>query len=98
MNFQGLNSEQSNRQALSILETAARRSGFKDIEFQYEPIAAGLSFERQLSENRTVLVVDIGGGTSDCAMVRMGPDHIQKADRAADFLGHTGERVGGNEA
>ena len=97
VNFQGLNSEQSNRQALSILETAARRSGFRDIEFQYEPIAAGLSFERQLSENKTVLVVDIGGGTSDCAMVRMGPDHIQKADRAADFLAHTGERVGGND-
>ena len=97
VNFQGLNSEQSNRQALSILETAARRSGFKDIEFQYEPIAAGLSFERRLDDNKTVLVVDIGGGTSDCAMVRMGPGHLNKDDRTADFLAHTGERVGGND-
>jgi hypothetical chaperone protein len=30
-------------------------------------------------------------------MVRMGPDHIQLDDRTADFLGHTGERVGGND-
>ncbi|WP_370250458.1 molecular chaperone, partial [Thalassolituus sp.] len=97
VNFQGLNSEQSNQQALSILETAARRSGFTDVEFQYEPIAAGLSFERQLTENKTVLVVDIGGGTSDCAMVRMGPDHLNRDDRTADFLAHTGERVGGND-
>ncbi|TNC83579.1 MAG: molecular chaperone, partial [Thalassolituus sp.] len=97
VNFQGLNSEESNRQALAILSTAARRSGFTDVEFQFEPIAAGLSFERRLDENKTVLVVDIGGGTSDCAVVRMGPDHLNKDDRSADFLAHTGERVGGND-
>ena len=97
VNFQGMNSEQSNQQALAILTTAAKRSGFTDVEFQYEPIAAGLSFERRLDENKTVLVVDIGGGTSDCAMVRMGPDHLNKEDRSDDFLAHTGERVGGND-
>jgi hypothetical chaperone protein len=97
VNFQGSNAEQSNQQALAILTTAARRSGFTDIEFQFEPIAAGLSFERRLERNQTVLVVDIGGGTSDCAMVRMGPDHRSRSDRSADFLGHTGERVGGND-
>lgn len=97
VNFQGLNSEESNRQALAILSTAARRSGFTDVEFQFEPIAAGLSFERRLDENKTVLVVDIGGGTSDCAVVRMGPDHLNIDDRSADFLAHTGERVGGND-
>jgi len=97
VNFQGTNAEQSNQQALAILTTAAKRSGFTDVEFQYEPIAAGLSFERRLDANKTVLVVDIGGGTSDCAMVRMGPDHLNKDDRTADFLAHTGERVGGND-
>ena len=97
VNFQGVNAEQSNAQAIAILTTAAKRSGFKEVEFLYEPIAAGLSFERSLSENKTVLVVDIGGGTSDCAVVRMGPDHVQKQDRRADFLAHTGERIGGND-
>ena len=97
VNFQGTDAEQSNQQALAILTTAAKRSGFNDVEFLYEPIAAGLSFERNLTENKTVLVVDIGGGTSDCAMVRMGPDHIGLDDRTTDFLGHTGERVGGND-
>ena len=97
VNFQGVNAEQSNQQALAILTAAAKRSGFTEVEFLYEPVAAGLSFERTLTDNKTVLVVDIGGGTSDCAMVRMGPDHVGKEDRSRDFIGHTGERVGGND-
>ncbi|MEH6444460.1 MAG: molecular chaperone [Oceanospirillaceae bacterium] len=97
VNFQGVNSETSNIQALSILETAAKRAGFKEVEFLYEPIAAGFDFERELTCQKNVLVVDIGGGTSDCAMVQMGPKHINKIDRKADFLGHVGERVGGND-
>ncbi|MDF1762769.1 MAG: molecular chaperone [Oleibacter sp.] len=97
VNFQGINAEQSNQQALTILSQSAKRAGFTDIEFLYEPIAAGLAFERNLTENKIVLVVDIGGGTSDCAMVRMGPDHIDKVERRDDFLGHTGQRIGGND-
>jgi hypothetical chaperone protein len=97
VNFQGIDSETSNRQALDILMAAGKRAGFKEIEFLYEPIAAGLDFETKLTENKTVLVVDIGGGTTDCAMVRMGPGYVDKEDRYADFLGHTGERVGGND-
>ncbi|PYF83526.1 MULTISPECIES: molecular chaperone [Marinomonas] len=97
VNFQGLDADASNRQALEILTTAGKRAGFKEIEFLYEPIAAGLDFEKSLADNKTVLVVDIGGGTTDCAMVRMGPEYLKKEDRRSDFLAHTGERVGGND-
>jgi hypothetical chaperone protein len=97
VNFQGLNAEKSNAQALSILETAAKRAGFKEVEFFYEPIAAGLDFETPLTEDKKVLVVDIGGGTTDCAMILMGPNHIQKPDRFSDFIGYSGERTGGND-
>ena len=97
VNFQGINADNANRQALEILTTSAKRAGFKSVEFLYEPIAAGLAFESRLEHDKTVLVVDIGGGTSDCAMVRMGPNYRAKLDRSADFLGHTGERVGGND-
>jgi hypothetical chaperone protein len=97
VNFQGLNAEKSNKQAIDILTIAAKRAGFSSVEFLFEPIAAGLAFETDLSEDKTVLVVDIGGGTTDCAMVRMGPSHKNLTERKADFLGHSGERVGGND-
>ncbi len=97
VNFQGIDADKSNAQALSILTTAAKRAGYKEVEFLYEPIAAGFAFEERLTQDKTVLVIDIGGGTSDCAMVRMGPSYRHKMDRKNDFLSHTGERVGGND-
>ena len=97
VNFQGVDAEQSNRQALDILKVAAQRSGFRSVEFLYEPLAAGLDFEVRLNSEKTVLVVDVGGGTTDCSMVRMGPKQRQQLDRQHDFLGHSGERVGGND-
>lgn len=97
VNFQGINAQESNQQAQAILAAAGKRIGFTDIEFLFEPLAAGFDFETRLTENKTVLVVDVGGGTTDCSMVLMGPQHIQRLDRAQDFLGHTGERIGGND-
>ncbi|TDO99448.1 molecular chaperone [Marinomonas balearica] len=97
VNFQGIDAEASNKQALDILMVAAKRVGFQDVEFLFEPIAAGMDFERRLETDQTVLVVDIGGGTTDCAVVRMGPSYREKLDRTGDFLAHTGERVGGND-
>ncbi|PCJ45549.1 MAG: molecular chaperone [Moraxellaceae bacterium] len=97
VNFQGSNAEESNRQAIEILTVSAQRAGFKSVEFLFEPIAAGLDFETQLTCDKTVLVVDVGGGTSDCAMVRMGPGYRNKVERTDDFLGHSGERIGGND-
>lgn len=97
VNFQGINAQHSNQQAQAILTAAGKRVGFTDIEFLFEPLAAGFDFETRLTENKRVLVVDVGGGTTDCSMVLMGPRHIQQLDRAKDFLGHTGERIGGND-
>ncbi|WP_206483049.1 molecular chaperone [Thalassotalea sp. G2M2-11] len=97
INFQGLKGEESNRQAIEVLSNAAHRVGFKDVEFQYEPVAAGFEFEATLSKETKVLVVDIGGGTSDCSMLLMGPNYQQNTDRTASLLAHSGVRVGGND-
>jgi len=97
VNFQGINAQLSNQQAQAILLAAGKRAGFKDIEFLFEPLAAGFDFETRLTDNKKVLVVDVGGGTTDCSMVLMGPDHIKQLNREQDFLGHTGERIGGND-
>ncbi|MCO7224492.1 molecular chaperone [Pleionea sp. CnH1-48] len=97
VNFQGVDSEKSNQQALAILTQSAKRCGYEHIEFLYEPLAAGIDFETHLQTDKLVLVVDIGGGTSDCSMVKMGPSYVKKSDRSNDFLAHTGQRIGGND-
>ena len=97
INFQGLGGTDANAQAQGILERAAKRAGFRDVVFQYEPVAAGLDFEASLHEEKRVLVVDIGGGTTDCSLLLMGPKWHDRLDRENSLLGHSGCRVGGND-
>ena len=97
VNFQGLKGEESNQQAINVLTNAAKRAGFKDIEFQYEPVAAGFEYEAKLTTETKVLVVDIGGGTTDCSMILMGPEFINQTSRTDHLLAHSGVRVGGND-
>lgn len=97
INFQGLGGDDANAQAQGILERAAKRAGFRDVIFQYEPVAAGLDFEATLDKEQRVLVVDIGGGTTDCSVLLMGPQWREKLDREQSLLGHSGCRVGGND-
>lgn len=97
INFQGLGGDEANAQAQGILERAAKRAGFRDVVFQYEPVAAGLDFEATLDKEQRVLVVDIGGGTTDCSVLLMGPQWREKLDREQSLLGHSGCRVGGND-
>ncbi|MEZ2583176.1 molecular chaperone [Kluyvera intermedia] len=97
INFQGLGGDDANAQAVGILERAAKRAGFRDVVFQYEPVAAGLEFEATLTDEKRVLVVDIGGGTTDCSVLLMGPQWRARHDREQSLLGHSGCRVGGND-
>ena len=84
-------------QAEQSLREAAQSVGFDEVSFQLEPIAAALDYERRLTQERTVLVVDLGGGTSDFTVVRLGPKRIARADRAQDILATTGVHIGGTD-
>ena len=84
-------------QAETSLRQAAQAVGFEDVSFQLEPIAAALDYERRLTKDSTVLVVDLGGGTSDFTVVRLGPGRMQQADRSADILATTGVHIGGTD-
>ncbi|MBD1566384.1 molecular chaperone [Vibrio sp. S12_S33] len=97
INFHGRGGEDANRQAEAILARAAKRAGFKQVSFQFEPVAAGLEYEATLKQDKTVLVVDIGGGTTDCSLIEMGPSWRGRDDRSASLLAHSGQRVGGND-
>lgn len=97
VNFHNRGGERSNQQAISILDKAARRAGFKHVEYLYEPVAAGLDYEANLTSEKIVLVVDVGGGTTDCSMVKMGPNWVGKLDRSESMISHSGKFVGGND-
>ncbi len=95
IHFQGIDGAKGDDRAETILRAAAASVGFKEIQFAYEPVAAAIEYERTLSREQKVLVVDIGGGTSDISLVRLGPQLRQNISRTADLLGHSGRRIGG---
>jgi len=88
---------QRDARAQEALREAAAAAGFTDIAFALEPIAAALDYERRLDTEAVVLVVDIGGGTSDFTVVRLGPQRIRRRDRASDILATTGVHIGGTD-
>lgn len=83
--------------AESVLAEIARECGWKEVAFQYEPIAAALHYEQTAPGEELVLIVDIGGGTSDVSVVRVGPGRAVIADRSGDILANDGIRVGGTD-
>jgi hypothetical chaperone protein len=85
------------RQAQASLEEAARAAGFEDVAFELEPIAAAFDYERRLDAEAVVLIVDIGGGTSDFSVVRLGPERVAQADRSKDILATAGVHIGGTD-
>ena len=83
--------------AQAALESAARSVGFVDVQFQYEPIAAALDYERQATHEQIVLVADIGGGTSDFSLVRVGPERRTRTERRDDILANHGVHAAGTD-
>ncbi|MBK67850.1 MAG: hypothetical protein CMP22_06935 [Rickettsiales bacterium] len=83
------------RKAEDTLRQIALSCGFKNIEFQLEPIAAAYRHEQDLKLEKLALVIDLGGGTSDFTVMKLSPDHKLKSNRYDDILATYGIRVGG---
>ena len=81
------------------LERAARKAGFTQIWFQYEPVAAALTFEETLGagEEKVVFIGDFGGGTSDFSVIRVRGGAFERADRRSDVLSLGGVYVAGDK-
>ena len=83
--------------AQASLEAAARAVGFTDVAFQFEPIAAAFDYEQHAQKEELVLVADIGGGTSDFSVVRVGPQRAPRLDRRDDILANHGVHIAGTD-
>lgn len=79
--FVGHDEEDGEDLALTRLRDAYRFSGFGEVEFEYEPVAAAYRYAARLEKDELVLIADFGGGTSDFCLLNVGPS--LKA-RAAD--------------
>ena len=88
---------QRDAQAQAALEAAARSAGFAEVQFQFEPIAAALDYEARAPREQRVLVVDIGGGTSDFSLVRVGPRRRGRVERRDDILASHGVHLAGTD-
>lgn len=89
--------DKADARAQDMLETIARRVGFRDVAFVYEPIAAAHHYEQTVEHEELALIADIGGGTSDFSIVRVGPRQRDRVDRGSDVLANAGVRVGGTD-
>ncbi len=74
------------------LRGIAEAQGFKDIAFEYEPLAAARDYQSRLQQAETVLVADIGGGTSDFSVVELAPQ-----SGGSKILANGGIHIGGTD-
>lgn len=88
---------EADSKAESMLQRIAIKAGFKNVSFQFEPLAAAYAHESALKKEQLACVIDIGGGTSDFSLIKLGPENKKKTSRQSDILANTGIRVGGND-
>ena len=81
--------DEADARAEAELRGVAEAVGFKNIAFEYEPLAAARDHESRLSGEEVVLIVDIGGGTSDFSVLRLGAGQRQILANAGIHIGGT---------
>ncbi len=91
------NDKKGDIEAEKQLKDVAEKAGFKEIYFQYEPIAAAYAHEENIKGEKLACVIDIGGGTSDFSIIKLGEKLKSKKNRYDDILADSGIRIGGND-
>jgi hypothetical chaperone protein len=88
---------EADQRAEDELRAIAEAQGFKNISFEYEPLAAARDYESRLNRDEIVLVVDIGGGTSDFSVLNLSPVARRGDARTQAILGNAGVHIGGTD-
>ncbi|MGE5465260.1 MAG: Hsp70 family protein [Syntrophothermus sp.] len=88
-------SPERDRKAQEILRQSALEAGFKEVDFELEPIAAALDYEQSISKPQNVVIFDFGGGTLDIAVMRLGDPHKRQvyASGGVDIAGSDFDRA-----
>lgn len=88
-------SSEMDHRAQETLRQAAHGAGFKEVDFELEPIAAALYYEQSISQPQNVIIFDFGGGTLDIAVMRLGDAKSRKvyASGGVDIAGSDFDRT-----
>jgi hypothetical chaperone protein len=88
-------SPERDHKAQETLQNAAHEAGFKEVDFELEPIAAALDYEQSIHEPQNVVIFDFGGGTLDIAVMRLGEPNKRKvyASGGVDIAGSDFDRA-----
>src|SRR6266545_3766381 len=88
-------SHEQDHKAQETLRQAAYESGFKEVDFEFEPIAAALDYEQSITKPQNVVIFDFGGGTLDIAVMRLGDPRTRKvyASGGVDIAGSDFDRA-----
>lgn len=93
--FVGAESPDDETMAIDRLRTSIQKAGFKDVLFEYEPVAAAYYYEQHLDHDELVLIGDFGGGTSDFSLIQLGPS-MRKQGAQRTILGTEGVPIAGD--
>jgi hypothetical chaperone protein len=88
-------SPEQDRKAQETLRQAAQEAGFKEVDFELEPIAAALDYEQSIGKPQNVVIFDFGGGTLDIAVMRLGDPRQREvyASGGVDIAGSDFDRT-----
>ena len=77
------------------MRQAALAAGFEKVDFELEPVAAALDYERSISNPQNAVIFDFGGGTLDIAVMRLGERNGRKvyASGGVDIAGSDFDRA-----
>ncbi len=78
------------------LSKAMELAGFTSFIFQFEPVGAAFTYEREIQEEKLVLVADFGGGTTDFSLMKLKPQALHTSNRRNDMLAQGGIYIGGD--
>jgi hypothetical chaperone protein len=88
-------SPERDHKAQETLRQAAQEAGFKEVDFELEPIAAALYYEQSITKPQNAVIFDFGGGTLDIAVMRLGNPQERKvyASGGVDIAGSDFDRT-----
>jgi hypothetical chaperone protein len=96
VHFSSAQNDADDELATTRLGAAIRRAGWKEITFEFEPVAAAYHYASTIAREELILVADFGGGTSDFSIVRLRPTAAASSHDQHEILANDGVAIAGD--